>query len=133
MRDLKFRAWSKERQEYFYSDDGRGFTFRFSPVGRRFIETSCANGHKSIETEPWEQFTGLKDKEGKEIYEGDIVETSVPGSWVVEWSIYQFKNAGYHLRSCRDYPFDRKLTFSRSGKTTLKVIGNIHLNPELVR
>lgn len=72
-----------------------------------------------IETSPLMQFTGLFDKSGKEIYEGDIMRNSETGEVVqVEWSrgrvCFELKPIG---------------TWSWVG---FEVIGNIHENPELL-
>jgi hypothetical protein len=56
MREIKFRAWHKESKEMFY--DGGRHVFQWKHDGQPVII---------------EQFTGLLDKNGKEIYEGDIL------------------------------------------------------------
>lgn len=59
MREIKFRAWGKNSREFL----GNGFGLTLNQI-------------KNIEdVDAWElqQFTGLKDKNGKEIYEGDIL------------------------------------------------------------
>ena len=65
-----------------------------------------------------EQFTGLHDKNGKEIYEGDIVTDGV-GKYKI---IYDLKLAGYQ-------PY---CIFRDDPENYCEVIGNIYENPELI-
>ncbi len=66
-----------------------------------------------------EQFTGLYDKNGKEIYEGDIVTDGV-GKYKI---IYDLKLAGYQ-------PY---CIFRDEPENYCEVIGNIYENPDLVK
>ena len=93
MRPIKFRAWDKINKKMF--------RLSHNPIS----ELSKA----SI---PIMQFTGLKDKNGKEIYEGDIMKNYDYHFFVVEWNK---KNARW------DNCFGRE------------VIGNIYENPELIK
>jgi hypothetical protein len=75
------------------------------------------------------QFTGLLDKNGKEIYEGDVVfdccqSPGLSGNRQVKW--YQ--------SGCK-FNLDNVLGHSLSGgcEKYLEVIGNVHENPELVK
>ena len=65
-----------------------------------------------------EQFTGLYDKNGKEIYEGDIVTDGV-GKYKI---IYDLKLAGYQ-------PY---CIFRDDPENYCEVLGNIYENPELI-
>jgi len=93
------------------------------------------NSGEQVNRETIGQFTGMLDKHGKEIYEGDIVEvydfTSVYArkykgvvkmvhcSWVVE---HVFYNSLSH----------QKLSFDDFAKQKTEIIGNIYDNPDLI-
>lgn len=70
------------------------------------------------------QSTGLKDKNGTEIYEGDIVKNIYDEIYVVKWF-----DAGFHLEEKYNGGFDY---FELHFGDNKEVIGNIYENPELL-
>lgn len=78
MREIKFRAWYESSKEMIHSDD-REYVFVVLSNGR--VQVYLADGDEMLEmdTDPGEQFSGMHDKAGQEIWEGDIVRCSSQG------------------------------------------------------
>jgi uncharacterized phage protein (TIGR01671 family) len=139
MREIKFRAWDKISKLMIQFDTPT----RCIEYGMLAWESSEFPGIGNLpgsyeylmdDTEEGEedpyivmQFTGLHDKNGKEIYEGDVVapEHESSGRAVVEWreecaSFETHWQDGHFDHNCGTWEF-------------LEVIGNIYENPELVK
>lgn len=122
-RKLKFRAWDKKINKMFYSDD-----CFFSFINGNLIERDGENGSDK-DSQIVMQYTGLKDNDGKEIYESDILEYKHTGEIViVDWhneiGCYIFDNENEIERDV--YIGDMSLS------NEYKIIGNKYENPELM-
>lgn len=72
------------------------------------------------------QFTGLKDKNGVEIYEGDIVKYNTGETWVVKWVS---RNASFeYVSNMKGNSLTQIL-----GSHEVEIVGNIYKNPELLK
>ncbi len=82
------------------------------------------------------EYTGLKDKNGVEIYEGDIIKYMDGNNMVVQWSssgyigweLYRKKKMGKNIHHVKYMYYDH----SPYPNAHEEVIGNIHRNPELL-
>ncbi len=120
-REIKFRAW-----------DGKGmsdpFTLGTVTIRWRYrdgeLRHSCPNKQfQHVDVFPVMQFTGLKDNNGVEIYEGDIVRSGVEDASTERWVVQFDPCAGYI--SPGGMAFDNKWV-------NHYIIGNIYQNPELL-
>lgn len=123
-REIKFRAWDK-RKNIMRDVECVGSVFSRSEV----YDTS--NGRECVMNDHIElmQYTGLKDKNGKEIYEGDILQDIRHDkyNWLVGFNEGSF--VGYQS-NCRTW--DVRLRILTNTKA-VQIIGNIYENPELLQ
>ena len=120
MREIKFRVWDKVNKKYYRECD----FLSFRPGGIRFMWTDYEEDEQMVTDLPngsFEllQFTGLHDKNGVEIYEGDVLreQDAVVDIFMVEWHVNDI-DCGWNI--------------SPSDTWYSEVIGNIHDNPELL-
>jgi len=126
MREIKFRGYGKDEKHWIY-----GSLLDERSVGIVAIQDEDCH---VWEVDPCTvgQFTGLRDADGQEIYEGDILEVDYPFYWPApplprERVVVCYFNGKFqfHLASPHSYT---DLCFAKLAK----VIGNVHDNPQLL-
>lgn len=144
-REIKFRAWDGKQM---LTEENFGFVvsdydsiIKLDEYGWTEHGVDCV-----------EQYTGLKDKNGKEIYEGDIVNLAYykkshgKKRWVKNYphkdiNVVEFEDGYFKFSNTDKYGIGSELVFSDYGewsgrdceyKYEAEVIGNIHENPELL-
>ena len=120
MREILFRAYDKTMKRY-KPFDGEHDTMLISRDGK--IDYYNLQNGSGFDEYILEQFTGILDKNGKRIFEGDKIKLT-QGIGTVEWFKTQGRFMIWLLKS-------NKFVSLLSG-TTYEVIGNIHDNPELL-
>ncbi|EOW0150806.1 YopX family protein [Listeria innocua] len=129
MIEIEFRAWDKEVKEMDYNPSVIEI-WQNKPINEQF---RLESEEKLI----WMQYTGLKDKNGKKIFEGDIVAFSEDDFHVFNSQVEYFLEDGYpafDIKVPSTYYFDSNVfsEVSMSGLYEIEVIGNIHENPEIL-
>ena len=113
MREIKFRAWNKEKAKM-----DKNF---------RFDEFNDVNDYFADDDFVFMQYTGLKDKNGKEIYEGDIAHFRKLNDTKLIGEIKYYENGAGFLITAKG-----RCTEYLNSVYVLEVLGNIHENKELL-
>lgn len=122
----KFRAWLKEE---YRMTDVREMTF----IDGEVYLISDVTGFYAYEEFKLMQSTGVEDKNGKEIFEGDIVKYKGGWNTFTEEVAYDKNFGGFGVMDAdADIIFTFEELFADIDLSSLEVIGNIYENPELL-
>ena len=135
MRDIKFRVWDKETKHMHICGEDVHDTINFEIETNRAYYYNLQNGCGSLREDSdyvLMQYTGLKDKNGIEIYEGDIVSFNLKSDSEGQPNItgyieYQTTFSGYRIMSFKgSFALDYNIK-------DIEVIGNEWDNQELLK
>lgn len=116
MRDFKFRLWDDNAKRWL--SRGESVEVAFSQL---FPESIKAEANFYLE-----QYTGFKDQNGREIYEGDIIwlfGIHLEVVWSQDEAKFDLMNKDFRVGA---------FVFNKNTVQHIEIIGNIHENPELL-
>ena len=116
-RIIKFRAWHEKLERMIFAG------FSIGVGGGTLWKDESGKSWGDLELL---QYTGLKDKNGKEIYEGDIVRLD---HWSPKEYIVEFNRGAFCFKHNKDDASYNDCKYLEK----CEVIGNIHENPELLK
>jgi uncharacterized phage protein (TIGR01671 family) len=135
MRDIKFRVWDCEEKEMLYPGSNATELNSIMDCAITFDDVGCEVAVRYYGEDNYltktkfelMQYTGRKDKNGKEIYEGDIVRDKDGRILEVFWN--SIGVGGWWFCELKD---GDKMHAEKIDLDSLKVIGNIYENPKLL-
>lgn len=141
-REIKFRAWDKDTECYLYDIQDAYDTLsghvKYGDGENACYDEDCFGSFLDNDRYVVEQYTGLNDKNGREVYEGDFLKvTSEDGESYVA-TVKWFGDEGYPafdlagIPSAWCYDANALSTISESGVETCEVIGNIFEDKQLL-
>ena len=133
-REIKFRVWNGAEMIYDVTV-GKFGVFYVNPTNNGLDPKDSASitpfTTKYHDDTPVLQYTGMKDKNGKEIWEGDVIQFTMIDD-AHELGVVRFSEGGYWTSQLQGYQ-EELLYAELNSNLICKVIGNIYEHPNLIK
>lgn len=126
MRNIKFRGKDKKTGEWLYGN------LQVPTIeGVPYFMWDKEKFQREVDPNTIGQYTGVRDYNGNEVYEGDII-TIVRIGKNISPSLVEWLDCGFIRRGIKNYNSHNMYYLSRADAEYFKVVGNIHDNKELL-
>ncbi|EAK7891043.1 hypothetical protein E7R50_05860 [Campylobacter jejuni] len=135
LQDFDFRIWDEDNEEFYKNPS----IFKIKQIkGPHNVVLSSYSDNERINFEGYDRkfevelFTRLYDKNGKKVYENDIVKAKNPFNYL-EAKISIHKEGTFYLENKSGHYMGSLIYLVEDEGYTIETIGNIHENPELLK
>ncbi|EAI6977088.1 hypothetical protein BGL27_03700 [Campylobacter jejuni] len=135
LKDFDFRVWDEDNEEFYKNPS----IFKIKQIkGPHNVVLSSYSDNERINFEGYDRkfevelFTRLYDKNGKKVYENDIVKAKNPFNYL-EAKISIHKEGTFYLENKSGHYMGSLIYLVEDEGYTIEIIGNIHENPELLK